>query len=210
MTPLNLILSKDFKNSNYKVGAVAVGPKGRPITKKPITIINHTTENIKTVGLSSFNVPNTVILLLSLLLYFSKKASITIKYTKNGVIPFPTLSAALKINCVKSGVILAFINNGTNTGDISVHFVMASGIRNDIIITTRNIVIINGIPVNSKLLIKLINQEATTVPKFVQFSILTSNDAKNIKINMYPRLSNSFDNPTLKSFVFLMFLDINP
>ena len=68
------------------------------MTKKPITIRNHKTANIKAVGLKRFKVPKTVILLLSLLLYFSKKASITIKYTKNGVIPFPTLSAALNIN----------------------------------------------------------------------------------------------------------------
>ena len=132
------------------------------------------------------------------------------KYTKNGVMPFPTLSAALNINWVKSGVILAFINRGTKIGEASVHFVIASGIKKDINMIAKNIVTINGIPVNSKLLINEINQEATTVPKLVQFKILTSNDAKNIKMNIYPRLSNSFDNPTLKSFVFLMFLDINP
>ena len=108
----------------------------------------------------------------------------TMKYTKNGVIPFPTLSAALKINCVKSGVILAFMNSGTRIGDASVHLVIASGIKNDMITITKNIVIINGRPVNSKLLINEINQEATTVPKLVQFKILTSNEAKNIKMNI--------------------------
>ena len=68
------------------------------MTKNPITMMNHNTANIKAVGLSRFKVPKTVILLLSLLLYFSRNASMTIKYTKNGVMPFPTLSAALNIN----------------------------------------------------------------------------------------------------------------
>ena len=107
-------------------------------------------------------------------------------------------------------MILVFMNSGTKIGEAKVHLVMASGIKKDINMIAKNIVTINGIPVNSKLLINEINQEATTVPKLVQFKILTSNDAKNIKMNIYPRLSNSFDNPTLKSFVFLMFLDINP
>ena len=186
------------------------GPRGNPIINQPTTIKSQTTINISTVGLNKLRVPNTVILFVSLLLYFSKKASIIIKYTKKGVIPLPTLSAALKINWVKSGVIFAFMNNGINIGDAICHFVMVSGINKDINIIIINIVIIKGIPVNSKLLINEMSHEPKTVPIFVQFRILIISDEKNNSINMYPKLSNSFDNPTLKSFVFFRFFEIAP
>ena len=74
----------------------------------------------------------------------------------------------------------------------------------------RRYLFINGIPVNSRLLMRVINQEATTVPKLVQFKMLTNKEAKNIRINIYPKLSNSLDKPTLKSLVFLMFLEMKP
>ena len=195
--------------NTYIVGNV-FGPIGIPIINHPITINIQVMANREMVGISCFNVPNTVILFVSLLLYFSKKAIMTIKYMKNGVIPFPILSAALKINWVKSGVMLAFMNIGTKIGEAMVHFVMASGIKNDIRTIIINIVIISGIPVNSKLLMKLINHAAITSPRFVQLSTLINSDKKNISTKRYPRLLNSFDRPTLNSLVFLIFLEKCP
>ena len=193
----------------YMVGYVS-GPIGRPMINQPTTISTQTTVNNNMLGIIIFRVPNTVILTLCLLLYFSKNANITMKYMKNGVIPFPMLSAALKMNWVKSGVMFAFMNSGTSIGDASVHLVTESGINMDISIIMINMVMMSGIPVNSSLSINVIRYDAMTSPMFVKFKMLTINDTKNIRTNMYPRLSNSFDNPTLNSLVFLKFSEMKP
>ena len=79
---------------------------------------------------------------------------------------------------------MAFINSGTSIGEASVHLVIASGIKKDIKIIAINMVVMSGSPVNSRLLINEINHEAMTVPKLVQFKILTSKEAKNINMNI--------------------------
>ena len=148
------------------VGFVSV-PIGIPNIYHPITISIRSTANKRTDGNICFNVPNTVIFTLSFLLYFSRNASITIKYINSGVRPLPILSAILNTNCVKSGVMLAFMKSGTITGDAIVHFVVRSGINIDINMIPIMVININGIPVNSRLPINDVMRLATTSPRLV-------------------------------------------
>ena len=78
---------------------------------------------------------------------------------------------------------MARINNGTIRGDSIIQFTEGDGV---IIVITRKIKIvttINGIPENSKILIKSNNLLVNTIPKLVPSRIPTKSDVKNIKTN---------------------------
>lgn len=128
-------------------------PKGNPAIYQTTSNNNQKITVIIIIGKINRKVLNSVTLF-SLVLYFWIKPTMIIKKINNGVIIFPTLSAALKTNWAKSGVKFPRMNSGTKTGEIKTHFSILPGIKILIKTMKMNDTIINNMPVKSNRLIR--------------------------------------------------------
>ena len=119
-------------------------------------------------------------------MYFSINAIYITKYANNGVNPFVIESAAVYITCENSGLILAFISNGTILPDKIIHFVCEPG-QNKLAIATNNITAnISPIPLNPNPPIILEINAVITSPILLSSKTLINNDAKKIRTIILP------------------------